>query len=154
MSTGLTRRNFLKGLGAALVVVSGGVVVRAMDNGVFSVGQGAAYEPWTNWRDPQAGPLNLVRAAILASNPHNSQPWLFRVTDTQINLFADTRRQIGTIDPFLREMHTGLGCALTNLLLAARAEGYAPTLTLMPDPANVKHMAAVTLSAAAPEPSP
>lgn len=46
----------------------------------------------------------------LASNPHNSQPWLFRMTDTEIDLFADPSWQIGIIDPFRREMYIGLGC--------------------------------------------
>ena len=55
-------------------------------------GQGPAYEPWDDWRTATKGPLDLVRAAILAANPHNSQPWLFHVTQTQINLFADHRR--------------------------------------------------------------
>ncbi len=72
------------------------------------------------------GPVNLVRAAILAANPHNSQPWLFHVTRTQIDLYADLQRNIGTVDPFLREMHLGLGCALENLLVAAPANGYTP----------------------------
>src|ERR1051326_1539782 len=79
------------------------------------------------------GPLDLVRAAILAANPHNSQPWLFHVTQTQIDLFADRRRNLGTVDPFLREMHIGLGCALENLLLAAAANGYSTQVTFLPD---------------------
>ena len=65
-----------------------------------------------------------MSAAILAANPHNSQPWRFRVSDTQIDLFADRGRNLGTIDPFLREMHIGLGAALENLLLAAAVYGY------------------------------
>jgi hypothetical protein len=50
-----------------------------------------------------------VRAAILAANPHNSQPWLFQVTPSQINLFADRLRNIGAIDPFLRSPRRGVG---------------------------------------------
>ena len=141
----LTRRRFLKGLGAATVVVIGGTVWRAADEGVFNVGQGPAYEPWLNWREVNDPPLNLIRAAILAANPHNSQPWLFRVRDQQIDLFADTQRSIGTIDPFLREMYIGQGCALTNLLLAAQAEGYQPDLKLLPDVADPTHIAHVDL---------
>ena len=115
------------------VLVAGGGVWRAADQGVFSTGQGPAYEPWDNWRTPTRGPLNLVSAAILAANPHNSQPWLFHVTQTQIDLFSDRRRNLGTVDPFLIEMHIGLGCALENLLLAAVANGYTSQVTLLPD---------------------
>ena len=149
-----TRRNFLKGLGAAAIVVAGGTVWRAADSGVFSAGQGPAYEPWTNWREADDARLNLIRAAILASNPHNAQPWLFRVADRQIDLFADTSRRIGTIDPFLREMVIGAGAAMTNLLLAARAAGYQPDLKIMPSPADATHVARVELSPGAPDVSP
>ena len=45
----LNRRAFLRWTGAGLVAVVGGSVWRAADQGVFSVGQGAAYEPWTDW---------------------------------------------------------------------------------------------------------
>ena len=130
----LSRRKVLALAGTGtLVLLGGGVVWRAADQGVFSTGQGPAYEPWDDWRTPAKGPLDLVRAAILAASPHNSQPWLFHVTQTQIDLFADRRRTIGTVDPFLREMHLGLGCALENLLLAAAANGYTTQVSLLPD---------------------
>ncbi len=129
-----------------LVLVAGGGVWRAADQGVFSTGQGPAYEPWDDWRTASRGPLDLVRAAILAANPHNTQPWLFQVTQSQINLFADRRRTIGAIDPFLREMHIGLGCALENLLLAADANGYSAQVTLLPDPADETWVARVDLA--------
>ena len=129
----ISRRKFLRGAGATLVLVAGGGVYRAVDQGVFSAAMGPAYEPWTTWRmDLTEGPLALVRAGILAANPHNSQPWLFRVTDTQITLYADIVRNLGTMDPYLREMHIGLGCALENMLLAAQAYGYTADLTLEP----------------------
>jgi hypothetical protein len=90
--------------------------------------------------------LDLVRAAILAANPHNSQPWLFQVTHSQINLFADRRRNLGAIDPFLREMHIGLGCALENLLLAAEALGYTTQVSLLPDASDATWVARVDLA--------
>jgi hypothetical protein len=101
----VARRVLLKGAGA-VVVAGAGSVWRASDQGVFSVGRGPAYEAWYRWRsDPAEGPLALVRAAVLAANPHNSQPWLFRVTDSSIDLFADPSRNLGPIDPDLREMY-------------------------------------------------
>ena len=137
-----SRRSLLYGAGATLVLVAGGGVWRAVDQGVFSAGQGPAYEPWQTWRtDESKGLLKLVRAAVLASNAHNAQPWLFRVTDSAIDVFADHQRNIGTVDPFLREMYISVGCALENLSLAAEANGYAPTLTLMPNDADNKHAA-------------
>ena len=132
--------------GGTLVLVAGGGVWRAADQGVFSTGQGPAYEPWDDWHTATKGPLDLVRAAILAANPHNTQPWLFQVTPSRINLFADRRRNIGAIDPFLREMHIGLGCALENLLLAAAANGYTTQVTLLPDASDVTLVARIDLA--------
>lgn len=146
----LSRRDFLKFGGVTLVAVAGGTVWRAVDQGVFHVGQGIAYEPWRNWRDAATATERIVAAGILASNPHNSQPWIFRITDSTIDLFADPERQIGVIDPFLREMYIGLGCALENMILAAEAEGFSPTVELMPDPANETHAAHMELVPAAP----
>ena len=131
----MKRRAFVKGAGAVAVVAAGGLVWRAYDQGVFSAGAGAAYEPWTNWRsDAAPGPLGLVRAGILAANPHNTQPWLFQVGATRIELFADIRRNLGAFDPYLREMHIGLGCALENMMRTARVLGYDVAVTLHPGP--------------------
>ena len=129
----MLRRSFLKGAGVVTVVVAGGAVWRACDQGVFSVGEGPAYEPWKDWRkDSNDGALALVRAAILAASPHNTQPWLFKVTNSSIELHIDTSRNVGALDPYLREQHIGLGCALENLMLAAAANGYQATSTLVP----------------------
>ena len=148
--TKMSRRKFLKlaGSGIAIVVV-GGTVWRAFSNGVFSSGQGPAYEPWKDWKTESqqgTGPLSLVASAILAANAHNTQPWLFVVNPYRIDLFADTKRNIGAIDPYLREMYEGLGCALENLVLAAEAKGYTYNLKLMPNPTSKTHVANYQLS--------
>lgn len=143
----MNRRRILKIAGATVVLAGGALAWRAFDKGVFSAGSGAAYEAWKNWQaDDSLRPLRLVRAAILAANPHNSQPWRFRVADNAIDVFADAGRNIGAIDPFLREMTMGIGCALENLLIAAANEGYATEVTLLPDPGNPAHAARILLS--------
>jgi hypothetical protein len=144
------RRTLLKGAGAVTLLVVGGSAWRAVDQGVFSSGQGAAYEPWQDWQnDDLEWPLILVKAAILAANPHNTQPWLFRVTASRIEVFADTHRNLGAMDVYLREMHIGLGCAVENMLLAAQANGYETQLTLipgtLPDVSNSTPILAATL---------
>jgi len=143
----VSRRTVLVRGGAGLLVLgAGGTLWRALDQGVFATGEGPAYDAWNDGAgQPGGGTLNLVRAAILAANAHDSQPWLFQVTPTGIELRADLRRNLGTIDPLLREMHLSLGCALENLLLAAAPHGYSPVLTLLPNPRDPTHVATLTL---------
>ena len=129
----MERRSFLKTAGVIVIAVSGGVVWRAYDTGVFTVARGPAFEPWDDWQsDGEQGPLSLVRSAILAANPFNTQPWLFRVGPSRINVYADSTRSTGKFDPFFRELRIGLGCAIENLMLAAPAHGYRATLTVAP----------------------
>jgi len=144
----MTRRRTLLKAGAGVALAGAAVVAwRVVDQGVLSTGQGPAYEAWDRWSEgPPGSPLRLVRAAILAANPHNSQPWRFRAAADGIDVFADRARNIGSIDPTLREMHIGLGCAVENLLLAASAGGLASTLTLLPNPADPSHVAHIALA--------
>ena len=151
-AAGISRRALLRraglGIGAVLVVGSGAIGYRAYDQGVLEVGNGAAYEPWSNWSE-HAGLLPLVGAAILAPSPHNAQAWLFRVGPDRLDLFADRARGTGATDPSMREMYVGLGAALENLVLAAQAAGYAPGVELLPDGPSSAHAARVQLTRAA-----
>jgi nitroreductase len=110
--------------GAALALSALGY--RVWDRGVFAGATGPAYTAWDEWhgsdRDGNRRPL---RGAILAASPHNTQPWLFDVSDAAITVYADRARHLGTFDPFRREMHLGLGCAIENFVCAARAFGLA-----------------------------
>ena len=127
----INRRQFLTGVGAVSVLALSGAVYRAVDQGVFAAGTGPAYEEWAEWHtEADEGPMRLVQSGILAANPHNTQPWLFQVTENQVELFADTSRHLGTMDPYLREMHIGLGCAIENMMLTATAVGYDVELSL------------------------
>jgi len=130
------RRSVLRAaaVGSATIVVAGTGVMsyRVYDTRVLDPGGGRAFDAWRHWRDTP-GPLGAVAAAILAANPHNSQAWEFHVSDTAVDLYADPARGTGTLDTLGRELHIGLGCALENLVLAARARGLAPTVDLLPD---------------------
>ncbi|TDB85800.1 hypothetical protein E1264_19915 [Actinomadura sp. KC216] len=109
---------------------------------------GSAFDPWREWNDHE-GPMAAVAAAILAANPRNVQAWQFEVAEDRIEVFLDPAREEGALDPFHRELYVGLGCALENLVLAARANGYAPKVTLMPgDPG---HAATVVLGSGTPD---
>jgi len=124
-----SRRRFLEFGSAAIAALSGGSVWL---EGCSESPRGAAYSPWSSWNDRAiaGSSLALVAAGILAANPHDTQPWLFRIGPSTIQVFADTARHLGAMDPMLREMHIGLGCALENMVLAGRPNGFAATIEM------------------------
>lgn len=122
-----TRRRFLEIGSGVTLVAAAGIIWRANERGVFAGPAGEAYKPWDIWNaaEYRGTPLALVAAGVLAASPHNTQPWAFRVSSARIDILADTPRNLGTFDPYLREMHIGLGCAVENMVLAAAPNGYA-----------------------------
>lgn len=65
----------------------------------------------------------IVNYAILAPSGHNTQPWLFRVRDGELQLLADRTRTLPVVDPHDRALTISCGAALDHLLLAARRFG-------------------------------
>ena len=144
----VSRRSLLKGIGAGLLTVvvagTGVVVVRGAANRVLDYGGGHAYDPWRDW-ERHTGSLGLVSAAILAANPHNTQPWIFHVSDAEVVLTADPSRNSGALDPLGREQQVGFGCALENLALASGPRGRTATIAVLPT-ADPDHIATVAVT--------
>lgn len=67
----------------------------------------------------------LVRAATLAANGHNTQPWRFEVGDSRIAIRPDLGRRTPVVDPDDHHLYASLGCAAENLVLAATVFGLA-----------------------------
>ncbi len=65
----------------------------------------------------------LVRYATLAPSSHNTQCWRFHVQERLIKIMPDYARRCPVVDPEDHHLFVSLGCALENLLLAARAWG-------------------------------
>ncbi|MCU0487606.1 MAG: twin-arginine translocation signal domain-containing protein [Anaerolineales bacterium] len=135
---GLSRRDFLKLSAGAGVVALGGYVL-------------SEYTPWLDYdeqavqtRSPfrfnrstrQTQMEEIVRYATLAPNGHNTQPWKFAIKEQAIEIHPDITRRLPGVDPKDRELWISLGCALENMMLAARASGLNPEVTY-PETAEV-----------------
>lgn len=140
------RRNFIKG-SAILGILAAGGGWRAAENGVYSTSKGPAYAAWENSFE---GLEEFVNAAILAANAHNSQPWLFKLGNSSINIKADTDRNLGAVDPYLREMYISLGCALENLTITAKAKGFSPKTVYFPNKQDRQQIATIDLATMSP----
>ena len=136
----LSRRDFLKLLAATGVTASAGYVL-------------SEYAPWLNY-DEQANDVRrpfekdstssaqmrgFVRYATLAASGHNTQPWKFAIKGNAIEIHPDYARRLSVVDPHERELWISLGCALENLVVAARAAGYESEVTY-PDAAEFIHV--------------
>ena len=77
--------------------------------------------------------LFLIEQAVKAPSGHNTQPWLFRISETEIDICPDYSRALPVVDPDNRELFVSLGCAAENLCIAASHKGYCPTVTVAED---------------------
>lgn len=87
----------------------------------------------------------LLRYAALAPSSHNTQPWLFRIRDDAVFVYADRTRALPVADPDDRELTISCGAALELLRLAIRRFGHLDVTTLFPDPKDEDLLAKVRL---------
>jgi nitroreductase len=74
-----------------------------------------------------------LQYAILAPSSHNSQPWLFRVEGSRVDVLADRRRALPVADPDDRELMISCGCAVGLLELGMKRVGLQPEVELCAD---------------------
>ena len=92
----------------------------------------------------------LIRAAVLAPSSHNTQPWMFRVSASAIDLIADRTRALPVNDPRNRELAISCGCALENLRVAAAGQGLGADMHRFPDAKNQDWLARMALGRGSP----
>jgi nitroreductase len=84
---------------------------------------------------PTPGVLaDCVRSATTAPSLHNSQPWLFRLCGSAVDVYADPARRLPVLDPDGREQLISVGAAVFTLRLALRRAGFRSGVTLFPAP--------------------
>lgn len=95
-------------------------------------------DPAAGWRDPGAAETDIRRFAlahaILAPNPHNTQPWQVELHgDDEMRLYCDLDRRIPFTDPHDRQITIGCGAFLELYRIAAAQRGMAPDITPFPE---------------------
>lgn len=60
---------------------------------------------------------HLLDSASRAPSAHNTQPWLLKFEDSQVEIFFDKGRRIPEIDPADTDLKHALGVVLENMLL-------------------------------------
>lgn len=89
--------------------------------------------------------LFCLRYAVLAPSGHNTQPWLFRIREREVELLADRSRALPVVDPFDRELVISCGAALFNLRIALERFGWELEVDCLPDAHDPDLMARVGL---------
>jgi len=90
----------------------------------------------------------LVRAAALAANSHNTQPWRFVRGDGAITIAPDLTRSLAVVDSDDHHLYASLGCAAENMVQAAPLLGLVAEARF--DPATDGVAVALQPAAAAP----
>lgn len=155
----MNRRRFLRtatyGLGGAVVAGSAATGWHAHQAGLVMPDE-TPFAPWDALAHLAThDPTTLAAAAILASNPHNTQPWKIGIDETAFRLHADPDRHLGAFDPYRREMWLGLGAAVANAELVAPEVGFqtdAPRLHDLATDGSGTIELALTKTAARPSP--
>ena len=91
-------------------------------------------EPPVVGTDPSERFAWYAAVARWAPSKHNTQPWRFVVRDgSALEVWADPMRMLPRTDPHRRELVVSCGAAVQLACVAARALGYEPHVTLLPD---------------------
>ena len=89
---------------------------------------------------------DCVRSATAAPSLHNSQPWLFRVRKSGVDVYADPARRLPVLDIDGREQLISVGAAVFTLRLALRRAGFLSDVTLRPMPGQPELVARVIVT--------
>lgn len=74
--------------------------------------------------------LEIVEAATKAPSGHNTQPWLFRLNDSSIDVIPNMECRLSVVDSSNRELYISIGAAIENLCLKATSLGYETNVEL------------------------
>lgn len=99
----------------------------------------------TNSLPDEATVLAALALAARAPSIHNSQPWIWRVGDASVHLYADSARQLPHTDPGKRDLVLSCGVALQHFTVALAALGWQTHVRRMPNGNDPDHLASVEI---------
>jgi Nitroreductase family len=88
---------------------------------------------------------SALSLAMRAPSVHNSQPWLWRVGDHSLQLYANPDLRLPHTDPDSRDLMLSCGAALNHSVIAFAALGWQSNIRRFPNPGDPNHLAAVEL---------
>jgi nitroreductase len=86
-----------------------------------------------------------LATAVRAPSVHNTQPWLWRVSDNSVHLYSNPGLQLPSTDPDSRDLMISCGIALNHCAVAFAALGWLTKVHRFPNPADISHLAAMEL---------
>ena len=105
--------------------------------------------------DAQVVSQALAEAATAAGHApsiHNTQPWRWRLTGDQMDLYVERSRLLEITDPDTRLATLSCGAALHHARVSLAAQGWRATVTRMPDRSDPDHLARLRVDGPAPTP--
>ena len=88
---------------------------------------------------------SAMMLAVRAPSVHNSQPWLWRVGDHSLHLYANRDLHLPQIDPDARDLMLSCGASLNHCQVAFAALGWQAKVRRYPNPADPNHLAVIEL---------
>jgi hypothetical protein len=152
----LNRRAFLKQTFAATVIGAGLVpVVQGCGHGLRREDLAARLRDSDGARSLEPNEKRVLRYASLAPSGHNTQPWTVRVMKKHEWIIgADPTRRMPVVDSENREMLLSIGAFAENLVTAAAALGYQPSMEVIAGSPFDTDLIRVTLTPAKTVPYP
>ena len=87
----------------------------------------------------------IIEYGTKAPSGHNTQPWLFKTSPNTIEVHPNFKRVLPIVDPDNHALYISLGCAVENVVIAAKNYGFNSIVKLLKDKNN-KTFISITLN--------